>query len=281
MGFFTKGGGHYGGDLTVDKNATTSNWLNIGTTDVVGLLGSTIGAGDLFIGRNATTTGNLTVSGTTNLASASTTGSLYVGAYASSTLGLFTQGSGHFGGDLIVDGNATTSGRLILGTTNPTNNYGKLWVGGDIYISGNATTTGNFTVGTSTLVVLHDPAGTGNDRVGIGLIAPAYKLDILDTANPQLGLTGAIGTATTTFWADASGDLRIATFGSNVRMLNENLYVCAGGSCGATAPGDQGNIILENALIFENNFKLEYVDASTTIMYDSIGQAIFTFDEAP
>jgi hypothetical protein len=46
------------GGLTVTGNATSSGWLNIGTTDVVGL-SSKIGAGDLYVGRNATTTGNL------------------------------------------------------------------------------------------------------------------------------------------------------------------------------------------------------------------------------
>jgi len=37
--------------------ATTTEWLNIGSTDVVATLGNTIGSGDLFVGRNATTTG--------------------------------------------------------------------------------------------------------------------------------------------------------------------------------------------------------------------------------
>src|SRR3989344_2550159 len=71
----------------VVNTATTSNWLNIGTYDVIANLGATMGAGDLYVGRNATTSGNLTVSGTTNLASASTTGTFYAGGYASSTLG--------------------------------------------------------------------------------------------------------------------------------------------------------------------------------------------------
>ena len=70
----------------VVNTATTSNWLNIGTTDVIGTLGATMGAGDLYVGRNATTSGNLTVLG-----------------WASTTLGLFTQGN------LWVGGNATSS----------------------------------------------------------------------------------------------------------------------------------------------------------------------------
>ena len=113
----------------VVNTATTSNWLNIGTYDVIANLGATMGAGDLYVGRNATTSGNLTVSGTTNLASASTTGTFYAGGYASSTLGLFTQGNGHYGSNLTIDGNATTSGYLVLGAVNPNINLaaGSLW----------------------------------------------------------------------------------------------------------------------------------------------------------
>jgi hypothetical protein len=39
-------------------------------------------------------------------------GDIVVGGYATTTLGFFTQGSGHFGGNLTVDGSATTSGHL-------------------------------------------------------------------------------------------------------------------------------------------------------------------------
>src|SRR3989344_4702222 len=46
-------------------------------------------------------------------------------------------------------------------------------VDGNSVVTGNATTTGNFTVGTSTLFVMHEPFGTGNDRVGIGTTKPA------------------------------------------------------------------------------------------------------------
>ena len=60
--------------LTVINNATTSGWLNVGTTDVVSTLGALIAAGDLYTAGNATSSGNLSVGGF-----ASTTGYLKVG----------------------------------------------------------------------------------------------------------------------------------------------------------------------------------------------------------
>ncbi|MFA5029871.1 MAG: hypothetical protein WC518_04045, partial [Patescibacteria group bacterium] len=56
---------------------------------------------------------------------------------------LFTGASGGytFDDDLSVTGSATTTVRLVVGTTNPTNNWGKLWAGGDLFINGITTST--------------------------------------------------------------------------------------------------------------------------------------------
>jgi hypothetical protein len=82
----------YNGDVAVNdgfrmlSNATTSGWLNIGTTAVGTTLGSKIGAGDLYVGRNATTTGNLTI-----------------GAWATSTSGFYTASNIRAGGQVSIN----------------------------------------------------------------------------------------------------------------------------------------------------------------------------------
>ena len=121
------------GTLNVSSNATTSGRL------VVGSANPTNNYGNLWVGAG---TGAAYFNG-----GVTTTDSFYSLGFASTTLGLFTQGNLGVGGTLRVDGNATTSSRLVVGSTNPTNNFGKLWVGGDIYSSGSASTTGSLYVG--------------------------------------------------------------------------------------------------------------------------------------
>ncbi len=61
-----------------------------------------------------------------------------------------------FSDDLRIQGNATTTGYLVVGANNPTSNLaaGSLWVGGtasstNAIVSGSATTTGNLSIGHS------------------------------------------------------------------------------------------------------------------------------------
>lgn len=103
-----------------------------------------------------------------------------------------------------------------------------------------------------------------------------------------LGITKAIGSAQLNiqqnsavnagFYVDSSGDLTVSTTGENIRMNDQNLWVCVG-SCGATPPaeGDSGNIILERSIIFNNNYKLKQSTASAS-MDDSQGNEILQFD---
>lgn len=116
-------------------------------------------------------------------------------------------------------------------------------------------------------------------NVGVGTSTPNRKLNVLDVNSaPQLRLSQAAA-AYGEFYADSSGDVRISSTGGNIRNNDENLWVCSGGSCGATAPVDKGNIILETGVIFNNNFKFKQIDASTTVMYDTTNSAILEFDE--
>ncbi|TSD06002.1 MAG: Uncharacterized protein Athens071412_149, partial [Parcubacteria group bacterium Athens0714_12] len=86
---------------------------------------------------------------------------------ASTTAFVIQDGSGNT--KFVVDsitGNATSTGRLVIGTTQPTNNHGKIWIGGDVYNSGNSTTTGTLQVVTSLATGTAQPNSTTTANFG-------------------------------------------------------------------------------------------------------------------
>lgn len=83
----------------------------------------------------------------------------------------------------------------------------------------------------------------------------------------------------TEFYVDASGDIHMSAVGGNIRGDDENLFVCDGIGCGVSDPTDKGNAVIENSVIFGNKFRFKQIDASTVIMYDSIGSTTLEFDE--
>ncbi|MEK7167401.1 MAG: hypothetical protein AAB791_00180 [Patescibacteria group bacterium] len=110
-GLYTQGSGHVGGALSVDGATTLSGTLTVSglatTTGrlVLGSTNPTNNYGQLWVGGDIWSSGSATTSGT-----------LYAGSYASSTGGLFTQGDGHIGGALTIDGNATSTGVFHFGS---------------------------------------------------------------------------------------------------------------------------------------------------------------------
>ncbi len=89
-------------------------------------------------------------------------GNAFLTGYASSTTGLYTQGDGHIGGDLTIDGSATTTSRLVIGAGNPTNDD-LLWVGGKMTITDLITATSTQILATTTDTALTVRQGsTGN-----------------------------------------------------------------------------------------------------------------------
>jgi hypothetical protein len=92
---------------------------------------------------------------------------------------------------------------------------------------------------------------TREGNLGIGTAAPGRRLDVLDAANPQLRITQA-SAVFGEFLIDSLGDLRIAATGRDIRMLDENLWVCAVGACPAPAGvGTAGNLIVEGEVFAE------------------------------
>lgn len=132
---------------------------------------------------------------------------------------------------------------------------------------------------------------TGN--VGIATAGPDRKLDVLDAAAPQLRLTSTDGSVYGEIYGDPSGDIRLSSSGGsgiyagiqNVRINEGNLWACAGGACGTAVTTTHpvvtnGNIIVENAVILDNNFQLKQTGATTVDMLDSGGNVILEFDES-
>lgn len=99
-----------------------------------------------------------------------------------------------------------------------------------------------------------------------------------DVNNPQLRLSQS-DTNHGELYVDSAGDVRLFSTGGNIRQNDENFWVCSGGGCNVDTPGNKGNIVVENSVIFDNKFKLKQTDASTTIMYDTINNPILEFDE--
>ena len=120
-------------------------------------------------------------------------------------------------------------------------------------------------------------AGGGN--VGVGVTSPSRRFSVFDVNSaPQLRLSQS-SSAYGELYVDSAGDLQFSSTGGNMRYNDENLWVCAGGSCGVDIPAEKGNIIVETSLIFNNRFRFKQINASTTVMYDSAGNGILEFDE--
>lgn len=118
-----------------------------------------------------------------------------------------------------------------------------------------------------------------NGSVGVGVAAPSRKLEILESDSaPQLRLSKS-SSVYADMMADSAGDFSIATTGGDIRALDENLWVCDNAGCPAVTPTGQGNIVVENAQVFGNNFSTKQIDSTTLGTYDSTGDLIMTFDE--
>ena len=138
--------------------------------------------------------------------------------------------------------------------------------------------------GSSTLTIGSSTATSfivdNSGNVGVGTGAPSRRFNVFDVNSfPQLRFSQS----TTTYgevYVDSAGDVSISSTGGNIRNQDENLWVCSGGSCDpSVAPVGTGNVVVENSVIFNNNFKLKQIDASTTVMYDTTDNPILEFDE--
>ena len=141
---------------------------------------------------------------------------------------------------------------------------------------GGISASSTLTIGTATSTSFVVSSG-GN--VGVGVASPSRRLSVFDVnSTPQLRLSQS-SSAYGEFYVDSAGDVQFSSTGGNMRYNDENVWVCAGGSCGVDIPVEKGNIIVETSIIFNNRFRFKQTNASTTIMYDSADNGILEFDE--
>ncbi len=145
----------------------------------------------------------------------------YRGARGAEILTLFIEGS---------------NGNVGIGSTTPFATLAVNPIAGD---------TNQFVVGSSTATsFIINSAG----NVGVGVTDPDKTLEVFETvADSQLKLSYD-ATRYTTFQVTSVGDLVIDAQGGDASLLDENLFVCAGGSCPAGTPTGTGNFIVERGI---------------------------------
>lgn len=122
---------------------------------------------------------------------------------------------------------------------------------------------------------------TNKGSVGAGTFSPQRRLEVLDVNSvPQLRLSQT-SDLYGEFYVDSAGDVRLSSQGKNIRMNDENLWVCNGGACGIedSPPTGNGNVIVESGVVFGNKFTFKQINPTTVIMYDSTGSETLEFDE--
>jgi hypothetical protein len=86
---------------------------------------------------------------------------------------------------------------------------------------------------------------TTNSRVGIGTTAPNAKLEVLSTGTQtRLSYSGSVYA---NLYVDSAGNLQISTYptGKDIQINDNNLRVCAGGSCPTPSYSGTGNLQVE------------------------------------
>jgi hypothetical protein len=111
--------------------------------------------------------------------------------------------------------------------------------------------TGNYGIiaasrlGTAWHNIVLAPSG-GN--IGIGTTTPYRKFSVTDAvATAQVAISYDT-TRYTQFLTDSAGNLTIDPQNGGVFMLDENLWLCAGGACPSGSPSGNGNAIVENGV---------------------------------
>lgn len=122
-----------------------------------------------------------------------------------------------------------------------------------------------------------------NDNVGIGMIDPAYKLQVLTVSNHAISIEEASGNEDYQMGVDSAGDLNFYNSGegtaetfeildnNNVRVGDGLFSVCDGGGCPAgdtaTADGDiivEGDAEIDGVLDLDETSDFQFVAGSAT-----------------
>lgn len=106
-------------------------------------------------------------------------------------------------------------------------------------------------------------ASGGN--VGIGTTSPYRKLSVTDTVAAAQASIAYDGTRDTQLQTDSSGDFVVNPSGDDVRINDDNLWVCAGGSCPAGTPTGNGNLVVESKIGIGNSAPNDALDVAGDI----------------
>ena len=78
--------------------------------------------------------------------------------------------------------------------------------------------------------------------------------------------------------SSAGSKLFTFTADGDAEINDGNLWACSGGSCEASDPGTEGNVIVDTSFIFGNGFYLKQISNSTTTLYGPDDVPIIEFD---
>ncbi|MBY0110634.1 hypothetical protein K2Y00_01350 [Patescibacteria group bacterium] len=259
------------GAITTPTTLTVSSGglAATGNSTIVGTLGSLTGL---------TSSGTITFSGLTSARAVCTTtgGALTVTCASADLAASLSDETGT--GSVVFSASPTFTGTISAAAATLSSSFtlsgsaanillGSNFLSGDggdegisVDSSGTVTTSGTFQVGSAgaTLSVV----GGGNfnfdggllfgdnagNLVGIGVTDPDTKLEIFNTVGASQLKVSYDATRYAQFQSTSVGDLVIDAQGGDVSLLDENLFVCTGGSCPTGTPSGNGNVIAETAI---------------------------------
>ena len=114
--------------------------------------------------------------------------------------------------------------------------------------------------------------------IGIGTTSPWKRLSITDTVTDSQLSVAYDDTRYTNFQTTSVGDLVIDPQGNDVSLLDDNLYICAGGACPATLSGT-GNLMVESILVIPNGTSPTVTSAGAIAVDTSGDDVLLVADE--
>ncbi|MBI2047622.1 MAG: hypothetical protein HYT27_00635, partial [Parcubacteria group bacterium] len=167
-----------------------------------------------------------------------------------------------------------------------TSTTASIFTGGFISSASSSITTlhGDNLFASSTIVVDGQSlfALTGGS-VGIGTTSPSKRLSVSDEVSDAQVAIAYDATRYAHLQVDSAGDLIIDAQGGDIRFNDENLFVCASGSCPSGTPSAQGSIIAETEIGIGTSSPVAQLGVANNIFIGgggapSLGTATSTFE---